>query len=93
MKNVLAQIEAIFDKVDDWERMEIAESETAIGFCGKYSSWRIIVTEFDIEDQGFPPGSKGYDGAVNDVEKGMVMRLPRDLAEKAFKIAFKKMAN
>ena len=93
MKNVIDQIEAIFDKVEDWERMEIADSETAIGFCGKYSSWRIIVTEFDTEDQGFPPGSKAYDGAVNDVEKGMVIRLPRELAEKAFKIALKKTAN
>lgn len=54
------------------------------------SGWRVLVVEFDIEDQGFPPGSKGYDGTA--VKSSMlcietVMRLTRELAELAFKKA------
>lgn len=46
---------------------------------------RVIVADFDISDQGFPAGSRGYDGAVS---MGMVvMRLPRSLAKKIFYIA------
>jgi len=52
------------------------------------------IFEFDIEDQGFPPGSMGYDGAVTSKDLGgiggaLIVHLPRALAEKAFKAAEK----
>lgn len=48
----------------------------------------ILVIEFSIEDQGFPKGSKGYDGTVS--KGGHIMRLSgpyRTIAEDAFKQA------
>lgn len=44
------------------------------------------VVAFDIENQGFPPGSLGYDGAVM-FSGGLVTRLTRVQAERAVKLA------
>jgi hypothetical protein len=46
------------------------------------SGWRLLVVEFDIEDQGFPPGSKGYDGTA--AKGATIIRLTRELSELAF---------
>jgi hypothetical protein len=48
-------------------------------------NWNLLVISFDIESQGFPPGSRGYDGtaAGNDT----VIRLTRELAEKLYREA------
>jgi hypothetical protein len=55
-------------------------------FLGLTPNWRFTVMDFDIEPQGFPAGSRGYDGA--GVEQMMnVLHLTRELAEKAFKLA------
>jgi len=43
-----------------------------------------VLASFPIEDQGFPPGSRGYDGTY--VRGPNMLRLPRELAEKAFKV-------
>lgn len=52
-----------------------------------------LVVAFDIEPQGFPPGSLGYDGTLtltgNRPSLGgpLVLRLPRDVAEQLHKLA------
>jgi hypothetical protein len=50
------------------------------------ATWKLLVVSFSTEYQGFPPGSKGYDGTAAS-DKGAVMRLPRELAEKLYKQA------
>ena len=59
--------------------MSTGEAE---GFTAHTKNWNFAVVEFGIEDQGFPPGSKGYDGTAH--KTGTVLRLTRDLAKKAF---------
>lgn len=54
-------------------------------FEGLHENWRFVVASFEIESQGFPPGSRSYDGAATKV--GLVLHLTRDLAEEAFKLA------
>ena len=51
------------------------------------SDWRLLAIEFDIEEQGFPPGSKGYDGTAT--RGSTVLRLTRELAQLAFEKARK----
>jgi hypothetical protein len=91
-------IEEIIDKTKRWSELPMPADAPAgaasyegnltlvnlIG--GKKTSWRFVVVEFSIEDQGFPAGSKGYDGTVTSSE-GVVMRLTRAQAERAFKRA------
>lgn len=57
----------------------------ARGFKGWYNNeWLFLVVEFDIEPQGFPPGSKGYDGTASNMKKGAIIRLTTELAREAF---------
>lgn len=76
---------AVWDEIvsDD---LEIAKYQ-ARTFRGHVDNWRLVVIDFDIEDQGFPPGSRGYDGAATG--GNTVIHLPRALAERAFKLAAK----
>jgi hypothetical protein len=55
-------------------------------FVGTGDGWRIVVTSFEIESQGFPPGSRGYDGMACHLT-GLVVRLTRDQARKGFAAA------
>lgn len=52
---------------------------------GLSRGYNITVVAFDIEPQGHPPGSLGYDGALGG--PGGVVRLTREQAERAFKLA------
>jgi hypothetical protein len=61
-------------------------SANAVAFEGVSASGRYVVVSFDIEDQGFPPESRGYDGAFVD-SKGTLCRFTRELAELAFYLA------
>ena len=54
----------------------------AICYTGRTESgWSLLVVSFGIEDQGFPSGSRGYDGTA--WRDGAVVHLSRELAEKA----------
>jgi hypothetical protein len=50
-------------------------------FQGKKEGWHIVVCSFSIEDQGFPPGSRGHDGAARHKDRGVVLHLTRGQAE------------
>ena len=63
------------------------EDPTVKSYVGASLKHRLLVVSFDIESQGFPKGSRGYDGTA--IRNGTIMRLPRELAEKAFKAAHK----
>jgi hypothetical protein len=63
------------------EWMEEIDHEDARFFIGKKDDWAILVVPFSIEDQGFPVGSRGYDGTATNRAEGVVMRLTRGQAE------------
>jgi len=54
------------------------------------SGWVFLAISFEIESQGHPKGSRGYDG-VGRVGQ-TVIRFTRALAERAFKIAQAKIS-
>ena len=54
----------------------------AEAYEGKAPGAVFTVVAFSIEDQGFPPGSRGYDGAVA-FSRGLLVRLTREQAERA----------
>lgn len=58
---------------------------TARAYIGSLENARVLVVDFDISDQGFAAGSRGYDGAVT-INK-TVIRLPRSLAARIFCVA------
>ena len=47
-----------------------------------YRGGGITVCRFSVENQGFPPGSMGYDGCI--VARGALVRFPRDVAKQVF---------
>jgi len=73
------------------EFKELPEQPGATSCIGKTKNMTFVLVEFDIESQGFPPGSKGYDGTASDPKSEAIMRLPRPLAERAFKRARKQL--
>jgi hypothetical protein len=61
----------------------------AIFWMGRAGDWNITVSSFSIEEQGFPVGSRGYDGFCTFLYNGapIVLRLPHELAEFASDVA------
>lgn len=57
------------------------------GYEADKDGWHFVIASFDIESQGFPPGTRGYDGAARNEEKAIVLRLTRELSEKFYKAA------
>ncbi len=84
---LLKQIEAAIE-VATWSPMLMPEpvQNDARGYSGVAPGWVFNVVSFEIESQGFPPGSRGYDGAASNTS-GVSVRLTRELAEKAFRLA------
>jgi len=58
---------------------EAPESSGGEGFVGTVDGFRLVVYSFSIENQGFPPGSLGYDGALTSGTA--VVRMTREVAE------------
>lgn len=84
MAAVLKEVETAIDKVQDWCQDPAAGSvpEEMHAFHAHVDGWRIHVVDFDITEQGFDKRDRGYDGAASH-ERGVVIRLTRELAEKA----------
>lgn len=77
-----------------WEQEKLREDATkedptADLWKGISKGWTFSVCSFDIEPQGFPAGSRGYDGAGSYLSEGgsLVIHLPRDLAELGYQLA------
>lgn len=92
MTKLLNQAETAIRAVKNWQRMPLLKGVPAgtQGFMGSANGWRFIIMSFSIEDQGFPPGSKGYDGTGSLTAAGsgpVILRLTRPLAELACKLA------
>ena len=73
-----------------WESAPVPDDTTSSqAYVAETETWRITVVSFDIEPQGFPKGSRGHDGAA--AGDGMLIRLPREVAEQVFEIAKSKV--
>ena len=88
------EVEAALARVTNWQRdphktsMEL-DALSARGYTGSADGWSFGVADFSIENQGFPAGSRGYDGAATHRQKGILFHLTQDMAERAVKAACK----
>ncbi len=91
MQLILDEIEALLPEVnwtrDAKDQEPEAKMHDARFFTGEAGGWKLVITDFDITDQGFAPGSRGYDGAGNNLSKGIVIHFTRELAAKAIALA------
>jgi len=93
METLMEQAEALLAQAVElaqagevqWQEAPIAEAypaasgSSAKGFIGTTDDLRLVVVSFSIENQGFPPGSLGYDGTL--VSGTTVVRMTRKVAE------------
>jgi hypothetical protein len=71
-----------------WKAGDVeCQDQTAKSFSADVPNWTLLVISFDIEPQGFPKGSRGYDGTAVRGNPPLVLRLTRELAERLFKQA------
>jgi hypothetical protein len=92
MKLILADVEAAVDAVSDWQPADTSRepqfaANGARAFEGQANGWHFVITDFDLEDQGFPKGSRGCDGGARNSTKGQVMHLTRELAQRGMAAA------
>lgn len=87
IQKMLAEIEDDAKRAK-WSRSnEMTADLDASAYRGETDRWFIVVVDFSIEDQGFSAGSRGYDGVAR--KDLIVMHLPRENAERIFKLAQK----
>lgn len=71
-----------------WERVppEASGMPDAKGYqVRNHQGWTVVVFQFSIEDQGFPPGSVGYDGAVRF--ESTIVHCTREVAKELWLVA------
>lgn len=88
MQPILKSAERAIEAVEHWKPLVNAPAGTQ-AYTGQAEGWTFQVVAFPIEDQGFPPGSRGFDGTgtITLGGRGTLLRLTRPLAEKAVKLA------
>jgi len=79
----------ISDGIKWTEQPNEEKQHNARFFVGVVKSWRFVVSSFDIEDQGFQAGSRGYDGTA--ISNGIIIRLLRVQAQMLVKDAIEKI--
>jgi len=91
MMDYLKEVESILPEISDW-KPEVRDDMPghARAFTGSVKGWHVVVVDFDISDQGFPPGTRGYDGAARNAAEGVVLHFTRELAEIAIRLAVSK---
>jgi hypothetical protein len=93
MEKLLREIEEVLPKVE-WKVRDDVLTQEAHEFVPRMfdghapGDWYFVVSDFEIESQGFPKGSRGYDGCGRN--GAVVIRLTRELAERAVKLALSK---
>lgn len=89
MKDVQAafvQVEALAREWT-WRRQDLVGDKDvkATVYVAKEDDWNVVVTAFSIEDQGFPPGTLGYDGMIR--HGATIIHMTREVAESVFRKA------
>ena len=63
---------------------------TARAFQGTHQDWTVLVVTFAAtrnRSHGRQDTARGYDGTATWAPRGFVLRLPRELAERCYKLA------
>lgn len=81
MKKILREAAEAIESASWSPPMPPSPGRSVTSYRGQSGEWTIVVCEFSIEDQGFPPGSMGYDGVAR-IGTAM-LHLTRELAERA----------
>jgi hypothetical protein len=76
-----------------WLRIGGPADASARFLHGECSTWTALVADFSIVDQGFPVGSRGYDGTATKKSEPLILHLPREAAQAAFEKAIKEVEN
>lgn len=92
MQALLDEIEQLLPRVQwvrEYKREEADPGHAARFFNGTVpgDDWNFAVADFDISSQEFPEGSRNWDGAARSVKRAAVIRLTRELAQKAVELA------
>ena len=76
----MIDIDTLIKNGIDWTETPIDEQQhDAKGYIGILDCWRFVIASYDIEKQGFPQGSRGYDGTA--MGGGLIIRLLRPQAQ------------
>lgn len=92
LQAALAEIEQVLPSVT-WVTDDAAADTAEIVrlgarfWRGSANDWEFVLCSFSIENQGFPPGTFGADGAARHTRRPLVVRLPRELAMRAWERA------
>jgi hypothetical protein len=94
-EQVMGLLREISDAADSatWQQVGLdagtqEKDPTARAFAGQLGLWNFLVVSFSTEDQGNPPGSRGYDGTASKLSGQMtILHLTREIAEKLHKAA------
>lgn len=88
-QDILNAVRAAIE-ISSWSIAREQPGDGALAYEGIAPGWRFLVVGFDVSDQGFPPGTLGYDGtALATTSHPMALRLPRELSELGFSLAKK----
>jgi hypothetical protein len=87
LKQLAEQAEKIQWTADNLGGEVTRNDPSARAFTGKVEGWHVLVVSFSIENQGYPRGSRSYDGTGVRKQPPVVLRFTRELAEKLFKVA------
>lgn len=87
-KRLFDEAEAVLAAVNNWREVDTAAEESLKGkdvraFEGSAHGWTFVVTEFGLEPQGGPKGSRGCDGGLRNTMKGVVAHMTPELAREA----------
>lgn len=87
MDDIDEQIDEYIEKGIQWLEQPFPEDapHDAKGYIGIVTQARFVLASFDIEHQGFPPGSRGYDGTCTIGSS--IIHLTREQAQRLCKDA------
>ena len=91
MDDIDKQIDGYIAQGIQWIKQPFSEEKNlhdAKGYIGIITKARFVLASFDIEKQGFPAGSRGYDGTYTN--EGLIIRLTQEQAQRLFEDAKKK---
>lgn len=93
MQQLSEEVGRGLEKVRDWRVDETKDiPDGAILYVGKSAEWLYSIFSFSIEDQGFPKGTRGFDGTAVGVEHPTIVRLTREQAVRGAEMAMKEGA-
>lgn len=93
MQQLSEEVGQGLEKVREW-RVDSTPSipDGSILYVGRSATWNYAIFSFSLEEQGFPSGSRGFDGTATGVEHPTIVRLTREQATRGAKLACQAIA-